>query len=359
MVFTDSGKTPLKMPSGEYAITYFIGDIVFADTHQPAPLSEVYDHHWIAVSSNHRNQFCKGSIEYVFGIGAESRHSPVSFSPGFGYHVANGTYWGANIHLLRTEGLAGDNPYRAAKECIECYYSPGKGEGCTPAYNGTFRCCGEFNNATAAKSSCTVGPNPPAARDYQLRYTFNYTRDVARLRPVYVGTLAAPSCAVFYSVQRNETQPTDHVRFSLTVPARMTLLFAVGHLHTGGLNISLSLNGRAVCISLPTYGTELGVAGNEKGYLVHMSHCIDSSTGVLELRKGDEIAIDGHYFVGSNDPRLLYSDGTHLNVMSYLYVGYYRPDESKRHDLDATFWGELQGPAARVVGGLGLPLVEA
>ena len=340
MVFTDSGKTPLKMPSGEYAITYFIGDIVFADTHQPAPLSEVYDHHWIAVSSNHRNQFCKGSIEYVFGIGAESRHSPVSFSPGFGYLVANGTYWGANIHLLRTEGLAGDNPYRAAKECIECYYSPGKGEGCTPAYNGTFRCCGEFNNATAAKSSCAVGPNPPAARDYQLRYTFNYTRDVARLRPVYVGTLAAPSCAVFYSatqhvvpknsrfvapqlaspassdagrrsspalhtalytpareggggragslalrgcaaaavpcqsrrfrarhtpqVQRNETQPTDHVRFSLTVPARMTLLFAVGHLHTGGLNISLSLNGRAVCTSLPTYGTELGVAGNEK-----------------------------------------------------------------------------------------------
>ena len=149
----------------------------------------------------------------------------------------------------------------------------------------------------------------------------------------------------------------------------MTLLFAVGHLHTGGLNISLSLNGRAVCTSLPTYGTELGVAGNEKvppvyprsapavylrsgarppacsalprlqasssaatttattghfhrhhcaaaqGYLVHMSHCVDSSTGVLELRKGDELTIDGHYFVGSHDPRLLYSDGTHLNVM--------------------------------------------
>ena len=65
-------------------------------------------------------------------------------------------------------------------------------------------------------------------------------------------------------VQRNETQPTDHVSFSFTVPARMTLLFAVGHLHTGGINISLSLNGRAVCTSLPTYGTELGVAGNEK-----------------------------------------------------------------------------------------------
>lgn len=204
MVFTDYAKTRLKMPSGEYAITYFIGDIVFADTHQPVPLSDVYDHHWIAVSSAHRNQLCKGSnIEYVFGIGAESRHSPVSFSPGFGYHVANGTYWGANIHLLRTEGLAGDNPYRAAKECNECYYSPGKAEGCTPAYNGTFRCCGELNNRTAANSSCAVGPNPPAARDYQLRYTFNYTRDVARVRPVYVGTLAAPNCAVFYSAPQH------------------------------------------------------------------------------------------------------------------------------------------------------------
>ena len=46
--------------------------------------------------------------------------------------VGNGTYWGANIHLLRTEGLAGDNPYRAAKECNECYYAPGKGAGGEP-----------------------------------------------------------------------------------------------------------------------------------------------------------------------------------------------------------------------------------
>ena len=65
-------------------------------------------------------------------------------------------------------------------------------------------------------------------------------------------------------VQRNETQPTKRASLSITVPARMTLLFAVGHLHTGGLNISLSLNGQAVCTSFPTYGTELGVAGNEK-----------------------------------------------------------------------------------------------
>ena len=44
--------------------------------------------------------------------------------------------------------------------------------------------------------------------------------------------------------------------------------------------------------------------------------------------------------------------------VSYLYVGYYRPDESKRRDLDAAFWGELQGPT-NVAGGLASPLVEA
>ena len=89
-----------------------------------------------------------------------------------------------------------------------------------------------------------------------------------------------------------------------------------------------------------------------------MSDCIDSSTGALELHKGDELAIDSHYFVGSDDSRLLYSDGTHLNVMSYIYLGYYRPAESKHRDLDATFWGELQ-EAAHVRGGLVLPVLEA
>ena len=179
MVFTDKDKTRLKMPSGRYAITHFVGDIVFADTHEPVPLSEVYDHHWIAVSSNHRNKLCDGNIEYVFGIGAESRNSPVTFPPGFGYVVPARTRWGANIHLLRTEGLAGDNPHRAAKECNECYWAPGKGHECTPAKNGTFQCCGEGRDAAATMRCATVA-DPPAARSYQLRYTLNYTAEVSR-----------------------------------------------------------------------------------------------------------------------------------------------------------------------------------
>ena len=63
---------------------------------------------------------------------------------------------------------------------------------------------------------------------------------------------------------RNDVEPHHHVSYALSIPARVTALFAVGHLHVGGLNISLSVNGERVCTSHPTYGTEEGVAGNEK-----------------------------------------------------------------------------------------------
>ena len=92
-----------------------------------------------------------------------------------------------------------------------------------------------------------------------------------------------------------------------------------------------------------------------QGYLVKMSHCLDSLTGALELRKGDVVSVDGYYYVGSHDPRLLYSDGTHLNVMSYVYVGYFRDAESQRLGLDEDFWRELGEEEPE---GLALPLVE-
>ena len=103
----------------------------------------------------------------------------MTFPPGFGYVVPSRTRWGANISLLRTEGLAGDNPHRAAKECNECYWAPGKGHECTPEKNGTFQCCGEGRDAAATMRCATVA-DPPAARSYQLRYTLNYTAEVSR-----------------------------------------------------------------------------------------------------------------------------------------------------------------------------------
>lgn len=106
MIFTKAGKTPIKMPSGTYAITGFWGEIV-DDKNESVPLSTVYTHHWIALNDVHRNQLCRDGPEYVFGIGAESRNNPIRFPTGFGHFVQGQRFWGANLHLLHTEGLAG------------------------------------------------------------------------------------------------------------------------------------------------------------------------------------------------------------------------------------------------------------
>jgi hypothetical protein len=49
----------------------------------------------------------------------------------------------------------------------------------------------------------------------------------------------------------------------------------VGHQHIGGrgirlLNTTAGADNTVVCESLPRYGTQPGVLGNEKGFIVHM-----------------------------------------------------------------------------------------
>merc|ERR1711907_419092 len=53
------------------------------------------------------------------------------------------------------------------------------------------------------------------------------------------------------------------------------LVYAVGHLHVGGLSLDLydDETGELIFHSEPTYGDGLD-AGNEKGYLVGMSDCV-------------------------------------------------------------------------------------
>lgn len=226
----------------------------------------------------------------MFGVGAESRHNSIAIPPGYGYQVSPDTRWAANIHLLRTEGLAGDNTAKATKECNECYYAPSKG--CTPAQNGTFWCCGEDD--FAGITSCPTASNAPPAQEYALRYTIKYTREVDALTPVQVGVLTAPACMEFYAVHRNDTHPEHQVDYSIRVPSSagaIDVAFAVGHLHTGGINISLVKNGQVACTSYPRYGTRAGVAGDEAGYLVQMSHCVNASTGLLRLKAGDELGV--------------------------------------------------------------------
>jgi len=331
MVFTKPETTPVTMPQGgEYYITGFEGEIVDGETLQSTPLTEIYDHHWILLNNVHKNRLCKG-IEYVFGVGAESRNTPFDLPAGYGYPVAEGTEWGANIHLLRTEGLEGEDPYLAVKHCNECFYAPGKGDACNRQSNGTFQCCGDScATGKTGKQSCkcpTAKGVSTERKGYKLKYTLNYTTG-CDLEPVDIGVLAAPDCAAFYHVQRNNAEPVTVASAELSIDGVYDVVAATGHQHVGAVNLSVSVNGRLVCASYPTYGNQKGVAGDELGYLTHMSQCIGTAAdayteGPLQLSKGDKLRVDGYYFVGDNDERIApYKGGTHLNVMSYLYTAF-------------------------------------
>lgn len=61
-----------------------------------------------------------------------------------------------------------------------------------------------------------------------------------------------------------------------------------------------------------------GSGSRRKGF----AHTYRHATHHTQTR-WDVIRIDAHYYVGSDDDRLNYSDGTHLNVMAYMYTAYH------------------------------------
>ena len=329
VVFSNPRKTPLTMPPSGSMITGFTGQVV-DQNNASVPLTFVYDHHWIAIDSYHKNDLCTGFENYVFGIGAESRNSPQKFPAGYGYPIPEGDAWGGNIHLLHTQNLStqytGGSLERAAKECNECYYAPGKGAECTPAQNGTFQCCGD--RCYDGSCSCpTVADAPTEEVPYYLQYTVDYVLPAGgakTLKDVRVGVWTTPNCAAFYNVLANDAEPESYSTTTFTIPHDGDVIHATGHLHTGAINVSLWHNSKFVCASYPSYGTEVDVAGNERGHLVKMTNCLDKDTdGALTLKKGDTVRIDAYYEVGAEDPRIAPSPaGTHLNVMAYMYVGW-------------------------------------
>jgi len=321
------------------------------------------------------NPLCKHGPQYAFGIGAESRRTSVKFPKGYGYRRSNPyEYWGANIHLLRTEHLRGE-PRRAVKECNECYYAPGKG--CAPRDNGTFACCGDYGESgplrgklhsqsqtsskklpSAAGSTtttttaggellsssssslekardfldrasyygCPVEPGSPLdVKTYRLKYTINYT-DYLAVKPAEIGVWTTPDCDTFYGVYENDAEPESLSSTTFDVEDDMEILTMIGHQHVGALNISVFVNDDFLCASTPKYGLTEGLAGDERGYLVEMSACFlkdddDPDVPDVVLRKGDKLRLDSWYWVGSVDPNLSgHPGGSHLNVMGYMYT---------------------------------------
>lgn len=327
MVFTETSDTPIEMPdpgTTGYAIVGFSGEIV-DENGASVPLSEVYDHHWVAVQKSHQNALCGGDPEYVVGIGAESRNTATMYPEGYGYYVGTSdaeNLWGANIHLLRTEYLAGDSN-SAAKECNECFYADTKGPMCTEDRNGTFFCCGQ--DCPNDTCYCPIQDDAPTeSKRYYLQYQVNYTYDVDMITPVDVGVITAPDCQTFFGVYENNDEPETLASYNFDLEVAAEVVYAIGHLHVGAINISMYVNDKLMCTSYPRYGTTPDQAGDEYGYLVEISPCINKdTTGSLYVVPGDNVRIDAYYWVGSEDERITpHPGGTHLNVMAYMYLGY-------------------------------------
>ena len=85
------------------------------------------------------------------------------------------------------------------------------------------------------------------------RYTFTYTRDYAALTIADVATMGAPACAAEYEVLRDDVAKVNHQSYEIELPVDLDLLIAVGHLHAGSNNITLSINGELFCTSTPVY----------------------------------------------------------------------------------------------------------
>lgn len=313
-----------------------VHDSEVVDCHnESVPLSKVYNHHWIFNMDNteHTNRACPDAgIDFIVGVGAESRRTPTAYPDGHGFMVEDGTTWNANIHLLQTSQLVGG--VAGAKRCIECWWGPEKS--CEPNANGTFGCC-------YSDSHCETIPGANDTKEvYFLKYTVDYTRDMDLLTPIDISILMAPQCYVQYNAlppgAPNSQQgypsaappgPEHLVEQKFPIPGDIDLILAIGHLHTGAINATLLLNGHFLCASLPVYGTEPDVAGNELGHLVQITQCVGPNatapgvSGPVALKKGDELTLQGWYDVSSSDSRIAPTPaGPHLVVMSYMITAF-------------------------------------
>lgn len=159
----------LPMPNGTFAITAFRAEGVVEESGKRVPLDQVQLHAWHFYLRNkagkpvHTDPFCPLRLDQLFEAAPESLLSPIAFPHGYGYVMKDDDrQFHSTINLIRTEGLSGSDAARAAKECAECYYAPGKGPKCTsPAANGTLACCGE--EAADGQATCATDTAAAAA----------------------------------------------------------------------------------------------------------------------------------------------------------------------------------------------------
>jgi hypothetical protein len=94
--------------------------------------------------------------------------------------------------------------------------------------------------------------------------------------------------------------PNGEAQFNKTSPSFIiskegTILHAMGHLHDGGTNIQLLINGRIVCDSKATYGGEQGTLETEDGKKWETISSMTACRDPIPVKTGDVITMVSMY----------------------------------------------------------------
>ena len=158
----------------------------------------------------------------------------------------------------------------------------------------------------------------------------------------------SPPVPTRYNVDKVGSSNQAIEEHTFQMPGDAELIFAAGHMHIGGVNITLLAGKtkdtlRPVCTSVPQYGAKTGVIGDEKGYVTKISTCTFGG-GKVNFEKGDYVSVHSVYNVDPDDAR---SDpipgGSHGGVMSLFYLATAGPAGSGTHGGGGTGKGAHMG----------------
>jgi len=377
LLFTDKESELIPNLEFDYAIVGMNGiRNVNRDTGKLVSLDEVYFHHLTfnplnmlgaeVLTRDASDPYLKFPDE-LYGLHIRYKDTP-------NIHV--------NAHLLSNKNLApiDGSMALAHKHCNECYYAQGKGGDCTPDVTGTFRCCGDSESCTISGEQCGCATNDDDNESsllqdsnnnnnnnkskkkkvtrYQVQADILISREIDKFHRVDQWAFAAPACfttlngkasfneyaldnychdtqlgaegSIFHQIEEQEDdQPYVETRISSIAPTSGKIVWAQSHMHTGGVNATLRLNGDIICSAGTTYGTDIDEQTNtlnEQNHLIKIDSCYDTpifKDGGIQFKEGDVLTTESIYNGSINDERFVGygAAGEHKNVMSMFFLG--------------------------------------
>jgi len=96
-------------------------------------------------------------------------------------------------------------------------------------------------------------------------------------------TLKSVTCSGAIPPRVDQSGPVTTTSMPMLVTSDATIIWARGHLHSGGVKMDMNINGKTICTSLPDY--------NSKGVITNMTLCPDQ----IPIRTGSYMTISAEY----------------------------------------------------------------